>query len=177
MKKLTKKAITDYILYGAVIIIGIVLDQITKLLAVKHLRGVYSVPFIEGFIHFTYLENDGAAFGMLDDHRWVFMLISTVAIIGIGVYLFMRKAPNLLYAIAMAMIVSGGIGNMIDRIAYGYVIDFIDPVFVTFAIFNVADCFVTVGSFGLIILLIVDIVKEAKKELHAKQCDNGEEEK
>ena len=174
MNESKKKAIKDYVLYSAIIIVGIVLDQITKLVAIKHLKDVYTVPFIEDFIHFTYLENDGAAFGMLDDHRWIFMVVSVIAIVAIGAFLYMRRSPNLLYAIAMAMIVSGGIGNMIDRIAYGYVVDFIDPVFISFAIFNVADCFVTVGSFGLIILLVIDIIKEGRRELRKKNGNDGD---
>ena len=122
MKKL--KAIY-YVIYSAVILGGIVLDQISKLIAVKLLAPVESVPLWEGVLHLTYVENRGAAFGMLADHRWVFMSISSVAIIAIALYLYSGRNTSKLYTAALMMIVSGGIGNMIDRIALGYVIDFI----------------------------------------------------
>ncbi len=163
-----KKIIRNYFIYTAVIVLGIVLDQITKLLAVKHLKPIPTFPLIEGVFHFTFLKNYGAAFGMLSENRWVFMSISTLAIIALTIFLYMRKAPNFLYALAISAIISGGIGNMIDRIALGYVVDFIDVRLINFAIFNVADCFVTVGSIGLIILLLLDIIKDSKKEREKK---------
>ena len=157
------KTIIDYTVYSAIIVIGVVLDQITKLLAVKFLKPIDTLPLIEDVLHLSFLKNTGAAFGMLSDHRWVFMTVSTVAILALAVFLYMRKAPNIWYAISISLIISGGIGNMIDRISLGYVVDFIDVRLIDFAVFNVADCFVTVGAFGLIVLLIADMIKEAKK--------------
>ncbi len=165
----TKKRIIDYITYSAIIAAGVILDQITKLAAVKHLMDVGSVTFIEGLVDFTYVENRGMAWGLFADHRWVFMVASTVAIVVLSVFLYMRKSPNLLYAIAISFVISGGIGNMIDRIALGYVVDFIEATFIDFPVFNVADSFVTVGAFGLIILLVADIVKEALAESKKKK--------
>ena len=125
---------------------------------------VDTVPIIKDVIHLTYLENRGAAFGMLSDHRYVFMIISTVMIIGLSLYLYLGFAENKLYAISCAMIISGGIGNMIDRIALGYVVDFIDFRLINFAIFNGADSFVCVGAGLLVLALVIDIVKEYKAE-------------
>ncbi len=157
-----KKIIRDYIIYTSIIVLGVILDQITKFLAVRFLKPISTFPLIEDVLHFTFLKNSGAAFGMLSNHRWIFMSVSAVAIITLSVFLYMRKAPSLIHAIAISGIISGGIGNMIDRIALGYVIDFIDVRLINFAIFNVADSFVTVSSIGLIILLVIDIIKEAK---------------
>ncbi len=162
MKK-QNKALTDYIIYTCVIILGVVLDQLTKWLAVKFLKPIGSYAVIEDVFHFTFIKNRGAAFGMLSDNRWVFMSVSVAAIIILGIFLYMRKSPNLLYALSVCAVISGGIGNMIDRIALGYVVDFIDVQLIDFAIFNIADCFVCVGSAGLVVLLIVDIVKDSKK--------------
>ena len=147
----------------AIIAGSIALDQLTKWLAVAYLQGQESFPLWQDVLHFTYVENRGAAFGMLSDHRWVFMVISTLAIVGLLVYLFAFRPKNLLAQISLAMIVGGGIGNMIDRIWLGYVIDFIDFTLIDFAVFNVADSFVTVGAFLLMGYLIWDTVQETKK--------------
>lgn len=165
MKKL--KAIY-YVIYSAVILGGIGLDQLSKFLAVKLLAPVESVPLWEGVLHLTYVENRGAAFGMLADHRWVFMSISSVAIIAIALYLYSGRNTSKLYTAALMMIVSGGIGNMIDRIALGYVIDFIDFALIDFAVFNIADSIVCIGAGLLILSLVLDIIKEAKAEKEKK---------
>ena len=127
MKLYNKKNKIEYIIYTAVILGGIFIDWLTKFLAVKLLMPLgESVPIISGVLQLTYVENTGAAFGMLKNHRWVFIAVSTLAIIGIGLFLYLGHAPSRLGAIALSMIVSGGIGNMIDRICLGYVVDFID---------------------------------------------------
>ena len=153
-----------YIVFTAVIIGGIVLDQLSKLLAVKLLAPIGSVPLWEGVLHLTYVENRGAAFGMLADHRWVFMSISTIAITAIAIYLYSGRNTSKLYTSALMLIVSGGIGNMIDRIALGYVVDFIDFALIDFAVFNIADSLVCIGAGLLVLALVLDIIKEAKLE-------------
>jgi signal peptidase II len=162
--KLVKKAPKDYILYTAIILGGIIIDQITKILASTYLKPIFTFPIIEDIIHLTYRENTGMAFGMLKDHRWVFMLVSTILIIGMGIYLYGMKSENRLYDVSLALILSGGIGNMIDRIFLGYVVDFIDCRFINFAVFNGADSFVCVGAGLLMLALILDLIKEFKKE-------------
>ena len=168
MKKL--KAIY-YVIYSAVILGGIGLDQLSKFLAVKLLAPVESVPLWEGVLPLTYVENRGAAFGMLADHRWVFMSISSVAIIAIALYLYSGRNTSKLYTAALMMIVSGGIGNMIDRIALGYVIDFIDFALIDFAVFNIADSIVCIGAGLLILSLVLNIIKEAKAEKEKKASE------
>lgn len=159
MKKL--KAIY-YVVYTAVILGGIGLDQLSKLLAAKFLQPVATVPIWSGVLHLTYVENKGAAFGMLADHRWIFMTVSTVAIIGIALYLYSGRNTSKLFTSALMLIVSGGIGNMIDRIALGYVVDFIDFALIDFAVFNIADSLVCIGAGLLILSLILDIINETK---------------
>lgn len=159
MKKL--KAIY-YVIYTAVILGGIGIDQLSKLLAVKLLAPVGSVPIWSGVLHLTYVENKGAAFGMLADHRWVFMTVSSIAIIGIALYLYSGRSTGKLFTSALMLIISGGIGNMIDRLALGYVVDFIDFALIDFAVFNIADSFVCVGAGILILSLVLDIVSETK---------------
>lgn len=167
--QLVKKTPKDYILFSAIIGGGIIIDQITKILASEFLKPIYTLPVIEDIFHFTYRENTGMAFGMLKEHRWIFMLVSTILIIGLGFYLYGMKSQNRLYDVSISMILSGGIGNMIDRIFLGYVVDFIDCRFIDFAVFNVADSFVCVGSGLLMLALIIDLVKEIKQEKDKKE--------
>ena len=148
----------------AVIAAVIGLDQLTKWLAVVYLQGEASFPLWKDVLHFTYVENTGMAFGMLKDHRWVFMVFSTVAIVGLLIYLFRFRPEGRWMQIAMAMIIGGGIGNMIDRILLGYVVDFIDFTLINFAVFNVADSFVCIGAGIMILCLVIDLVKEIKQE-------------
>lgn len=162
MLKIKKRKAAEYIVYSLIIVLGIVIDQITKQLAVKFLSPIDTKPIIEGVLHLTYVENDGAAFGMLDDKRILFMLPSTVMIIGMSLYLYLGYAENRIYAYSVAAIISGGIGNMIDRIALGYVVDFIDFRLINFAVFNGADTFVCVGAGFLMLALILDFIKELK---------------
>ena len=152
------------IIWLAVIIVAVFLDQLTKYLTVLHLKPVDTVPIIKDVIHLTYVENTGAAFGMMKDARWIFMITSTVAIIGILVYLFWKKPTSKLECLSLSFIVGGGIGNMIDRTVLGYVVDMIDFRLINFAVFNVADSFVCVGAGLMILHLILEMVKEAKAE-------------
>ena len=147
-----------------VIVVAVFLDQLTKYLTVLHLKPVDTVPIIEDVLHLTYVENTGAAFGMMKDARWVFMITSTLAIIGILVYLFWKRPESKLECLSLAFIVGGGIGNMIDRTVLGYVVDMIDFRLINFAVFNVADSFVCVGAGLMILHLILEMVKEAKAE-------------
>ena len=165
-----KKKPKDYILYSAIIIVGIILDQLTKFLVTKYMTMHQSIPLIKGFLHLTYTTNDGAAFGMMDGQRWVFIIVSTLAIIAFLAYLYLGHAENLLYEISLSMVISGGIGNMIDRLGFGFyvnpktglgeVVDFIDFCGIWDAIFNGADSFVCVGAGLLVLALVVDLKKE-----------------
>ena len=160
------------------ILVGVGLDQLTKYLVVSNMALHESIDIIPGVFRFTYIQNDGAAFGSLDNARWVFMVLSTVAIIGILVYMFWKKPQNKLMLSALILIVSGGIGNMIDRIALGYVIDFLD--FCAFPkiwmwVFNVADSFVCIGAGLLILWLVLDMIRDYKTE-KAKKAQSASEE-
>ena len=157
-----KQGFINYVIYTSVILSGIAIDQITKWLAVKYLMPIPTKPLIEGVLHLTYVENRGAAFGMLADSRWVFILASTIMIICLSIYLYGGFSQNKLYTVSILLIISGGIGNMIDRLALGYVVDFIDLRLINFAVFNGADSFVCIGAVLLVLALIIDIINEQK---------------
>jgi signal peptidase II len=168
-----KKSLIDYIVYSAIILGGIFIYQLTKFLSFKFLTKVDTIPIIEDVIHLTFETNRGMAFSMLSNNRWVFITISTVAILAFLAYLYLGHADNIYYGVALSMVISGGIGNMIDRFGLGFyvapdgvgeVIDFIDFRLINFAIFNGADSFVCVGAGLLVLALVIDIVKEYKAE-------------
>jgi len=139
------------LIYTAVIAAVILLDQLTKQLAIDHLKPIETFPIIPDALHLTYVTNYGAAFGMLADHRWIFLAVSTVAIVLMAAYLYYKRDEHPLLGIALSFIIGGGIGNMIDRTLMGYVVDFVDFRLINFAVFNVADIFVCVGC-GLMFL-------------------------
>lgn len=155
-----------------------VIDQVTKLMAARMLTSGVSVDVIPGILRFTYVENEGAAFGMFSEHRWVFMVISTVAILALLVYLWKFRPDSALACTAISMIIAGGIGNMIDRVLLGYVVDFFD--FCAFPeiwpwVFNFADVCVCVGGALLMLWLIVSAVREARADKAAKQTQEIKE--
>ena len=158
------------------VVLAVFLDQITKWLAVIFLAGNPPVPVIEWFIRFSYVENTGAAWGMFGapDQRWIFMTLSSVAIIAILLYVFIAKPKNPLLKYSLALIVAGGIGNMIDRIMLGYVVDFLEFTFIDFPVFNVADSFVCIGAAMLILYLVIDTVKEYKNGKHKADIADGD---
>ena len=184
--KIRKKRAVDYILYSAVIAAGIFLDQLTKWLAEKFLAPLApdGVVIIEKVVSLTYTENRGAAFGSMEESRWIFMVTSTVLIVFMSAYLYLGFAENRLYEVSVAMIISGGIGNMIDRMFFSGILprnegmkvvrDFIDFTDIGFpAIFNGADSFVCVGAGMLVLALILDIIKESKSKKAADKQQPG----
>jgi signal peptidase II len=143
-------------------------DQITKAAALSALTEADKAVW-DGVFRFTYVENRGAAFGMLSEHRWVFMVISVAAVALIIAYIWKENPKTVSLRYGLALMAAGGAGNMIDRVARGYVVDFIELSFVkypcrtaagwhlaTFPVFNVADICVTVGCALVIYHLVVN---------------------
>lgn len=147
-----------------IMVLVIAADQVSKLLVLWHLAPIGQVKLIDGVFHLTYVENRGAAFGMLSGHRWIFMVFSVLAIAALIVFLWRTKFQSRLLKLSIAMIAGGGIGNMIDRTAYGYVVDFIDVTFVWDYVFNIADSAVCVGCGLMILWFILSEIKENKEK-------------
>jgi signal peptidase II len=145
-------------------ILIVAFDQITKYLAKSQLLYSQPVTFIKGVVEFRYAENTGVAFSAFSGGRWFFVALTVVVAVGLLVYMFKGKAQQNLWLFwTLGVIVSGAIGNLIDRVFLGYVIDFINPTFVDFAVFNIADCAVTLGTISLIAYLIFDMFKKEPK--------------
>ena len=128
----------------AAVLVG--LDQFFKYLAVTNLKPVHDVPLIQGWLHLTYEENRGAAFGILANARWVFISISIILVIAAVILVILKKADHPMSQTAAALIIAGGIGNLIDRISAGYVVDYINVEIINFAVFNFADMCVCIGA-------------------------------
>ena len=143
-------------LFMALFAAGIVAaDQLTKVLTVANIPLYGSEPFLPGFIQFTYVQNTGAAFSMLSGKQWLFLLCLIVLTVLIFWEYFKSPMPfTKLERWCIAAIYGGGLGNMIDRVRLGYVVDMIETQFIEFPVFNVADCFITCGSILLAVHLI-----------------------
>lgn len=139
-------------IYIIIIFLGFILDRVSKNYAVAHF---IDNPIYTKILNFTYLENKGAAFGFLQNKR-IFFVILTVAVVGLLLFYFFKTFKNnsKLLNFSLSLIISGALGNFYERILQGYVVDFIEFSFVNFPVFNIADCFVTVGSILLIIYVI-----------------------
>ena len=129
----------------------VLLDQLTKFLIKQNLQLNQSVPIIKNILHLTYATNTGSAFGMFKGFNIYFILFSIVVIIGIFYYLKKILKNEKLLQLAIGLLLGGTLGNLIDRLAYGYVVDFID--FRIWPVFNVADSAVTISIMLLIFLL------------------------
>lgn len=149
-----------YLLLMAAFILA---DQLTKHLAVVHLMGSAPVKFLEGILQLRYTQNTGASFSLFSEHTGALALFGAV-FIGL-LFFFWKKLREKnalpLLDLSFAMILAGAIGNLIDRVRLGYVIDFLEPTFMEFAVFNVADCFITVGA----ALFCALVIFEKKLEL------------
>lgn len=144
-----------------ILLIGI--DQLSKLYFYNNRLLFDGYEIIEDFFYFTYLENRGAAFGILQNARWFFIIVTIIAV-GFMVWFFIKES-NFVFRLSLAFLISGAIGNFIDRLFRGFVVDFLDffPFGYDFAIFNFADICVNVGVFFLIIYIIF-IYKEPAKD-------------
>lgn len=128
-----------------IVILIIVIDQISKYFARIYLKPVKTIPVIDNFFHLTYVENRGAAFGILQNQLWFFIVITIM--VGFALIYMMISMPekNKHIKLILAMILGGAIGNFIDRIRLGYVVDFLDFKIWSY-IFNVADSFIVIGA-------------------------------
>lgn len=148
-----RKNMTAAIVYMAIFFIGLIADQLTKYWVTLRIKPHNTVPLVENVLHFTYSENTGAAFSIFRGMQSFLVILTSIGMALIFVYMVKIKGDGkALLQFSLALILAGGVGNLIDRLRLGYVIDFIDVRLINFAIFNVADILISVGMF----LLIVD---------------------
>lgn len=156
------------ILTVAIAAVIVVIDQLIKFLVVNTVKvddAYYSV--FGGIVNIMYVENKGVAFGLMENYRWLFIIMTSVIIIALLVFLFKKKPKSKFFNFSCALIIGGGIGNLIDRIFLGYVVDYIQLSFFP-PVCNFADYCVTFGTAMLIIyiLFFTDFLsKDSKKKL------------
>ena len=154
-----------YALFAAIIVAA---DQITKYLTVANIALYQDVPFIPNLLGLTYVQNTGAAFSSFEGQQWLFALIFALfTVLIFWEYKTNYMGFNRFERWCIAAIYGGGLGNMIDRVRMGYVVDMIETTFMEFPVFNVADCFITCGCILMMIHLVLfnkDFWKDEKKK-------------
>jgi signal peptidase II len=169
-----------YISYAVIAVIGIAIDQIVKAWAYNELRPVGSIPLIKDVFHFTYRENTGAAFSFLEGNNVFFIFLTSTVIVMLLYLLLSGRILNKVAEYCVLFIAMGGAGNLIDRFNYEFVVDMFDFTLINFAVFNVADIFVTCGSILFILIFlftkgeVVDLESRKKKivETEPEKDDN-----
>lgn len=149
-------------MYEVIVAILIGLDQIIKYWALNYLQVVESIPVINNIFNLTYVENRGAAFGMLQNNQTVFIVVAAIASC-YGLYYLHTKKVNNIGKTGIILVISGAIGNLIDRVRLGFVVDYLDFHIIWNYVFNLADCFVVVGTILLCIYIITS--EEDKKQV------------
>ena len=167
---MTKKYLRFIALFAALLLVGV--DQLTKWLALTYVKPVGTIPLIEiggdEWLNLTFVKNFGAAFSILQNKQIFLIIITSVVIAGVIILMLSGRVKKPSYLWSFSLIVAGGIGNLIDRIANGFVIDFIDVRIINFAVFNFADICAVLGTVMLIIFFIMDEIKDYRKEKQKK---------
>ncbi len=158
---------------GAVLIL--IFDQLTKFYIVSNFSLGESTEFLKGFIDIVYIHNEGAAWGMLSGKTWLLVLFTALAMIFCIYYLWKYGKNSKLMIIGFTLVISGGIGNLIDRVfRNGKVVDFLHFEFwPEFPVFNIADCAIVVGVGFLILYFLIDTVNEYKAKRLGKQVEDA----
>lgn len=151
----------------------VLLDQWFKKLAVEHLMGKEDVILLKDFLALSYAENTGAAFSAFSDSTMMLSIVTLLLLLGGAVFLFLGKVQGKLMNVCAVLILAGGAGNLVDRFAQGYVVDYIKTLFIDFPVFNFADILVVVGCFTLMGYLIYDIIREEKLKKREKADGNS----
>lgn len=151
-----------------IIILGLVLDRATKILSVKTLYGKEGIVIIKNILSLSYLENRGAAFGILQNKQNILAIITLVVVIGVIYYLYKYKPKSKFLRVGIALILGGAIGNLFDRLYYRYVVDFIyfhyKDIY-AFPTFNVADIMVVIGTIMVALYILRDDKQWIRKNL------------
>lgn len=145
-----------------IIVIIIFIDQISKYLTTSYLKPIGSITILKNVFNLTYVENRGAAFGMLQNQRWLFIVLTIIIAIAVACYLILNRNESLILRISLSMILGGAIGNLIDRIRLGYVVDMLHFSLIDFPVFNVADSFIVIGTILLGYYILFMAEKEGK---------------
>ena len=172
-----RRSVIRLIILAVVTVAAVAADIISKQIIINNMKVGESVTLIPGLLRLTYIRNSGAAFGMLADKRWVFLVLSVVIIVLIFGYALFKGVSSKLSAVSLGLIAGGGVGNMIERVIAGDVTDFIDFYFIPAWkwVFNIADACVCIGAALLILHFIIAEVKEKKKKEKPESVNTPED--
>ena len=155
-----------------IIVVAVAADQLSKFLLTPVLMDLpgQTLPVIEDFFHLTYVENEGASFGMLQGSQVLFIILTSIVLIVAAVFMIKtRKKQSLFLKISLSLVIGGTIGNFIDRIAFGYVRDLFDLRWINFWVFNVADSCLVIGAILLGIYILFIYKEKDGKSLFARR--------
>lgn len=150
--------------YAILTVLLVILDQSVKYLIRANISLGQSIPFIPRVMDLTYVQNTGAAFSILRQHTWLLTLTSAVVVAAMCWLIVKGFFKNRLGMWSAALVLAGGVGNLIDRTAFGYVTDMFKTTFISFAVFNVADCCITIGVPLLFLYVMLYVGKDEKTE-------------
>ncbi|MDD6033824.1 MAG: signal peptidase II [Oscillospiraceae bacterium] len=148
------------------VLVGV--DQLLKLWALRSLRPIGTYPIIQNILHLTYVENRGAAFGMMEGQKWLLIWVTALVLLLLIFVILGGKVRGNFPMFTLAVILGGGVGNLIDRIYRGFVVDYIHLKVINFAVFNFADICVTLGTAALICWLLFG---RSREEADGKKSD------
>lgn len=159
-------------LYTIIALVLLVADQVVKHLVRTGIDLGQSIPFLPHVLDLTYVQNTGAAFSMLAQHTWILILISAIIVVVVAAFVRRGFFQGWLGLTAAMLVMCGAVGNLIDRVLLGYVTDMFQTTFMNFAVFNLADCYITVGVVLLFIYVLFFYPDPKKEEVepHA-DCD------
>lgn len=140
--------------YAILAVVLVVADQVVKFLIRSNLELGESVPFIPHILNLTYYQNTGAAFSLFREHTWILALISAVVSVALVVVMVRRVFRHPVGQVILAVILAGAVGNLIDRVLFGYVTDMFQTIFINFAVFNVADCCLVCGVIAMMVYVL-----------------------
>ena len=161
------------VLVTAAVLVG--LDQLFKWLAIENLSGIATFPLLDGIFHLTYVENRGAAFGIMNGWGIALIILTTVVLAGLVWLLLKGKFKHPFLLVAITLFIGGGVGNLIDRVFRQFVVDYLDFRLINFAVFNFADCCIVIGTIFLCIYVLFLSDKEKKEDETAEEAVSGEE--
>lgn len=151
--------------YYLIALLIVAVDQLTKFFTVQNIELHEIIPVIPGVLSFTYIQNDGAAWSILEGEMMFFYIVTVVVVIAIIYFLHKYGRESNLFGVSLAFVLGGAIGNFIDRLLYQYVIDMIRLEFINFPIFNVADSALTIGVILMIVYILFFDEEKTQKEI------------
>ena len=158
-----KPALKKWLPLGLFTALIVAADQITKALVRARIPAGAEIPVIPKVVCLTWVENSGAAFSMLSGMRWLFLALVAVFLVVVGLLIYKKVVTGTCELWCLAAIIGGALGNAVDRAVRGTVTDMIEPLFIDFAVFNVADSFITCGAIVLVVYVLFFDKEKAKK--------------